>query len=74
MTDLISFDLDGTLLDTAKDFHFAINKLKSHYGLPPSEYEDIKSRVKLLPDPRNIVVKRIYSEIQGKEKYRVFTS
>ena len=45
MTDLISFDLDGTLLDTAKDFHFAINKLKSHYGLPPSEYEDIKSRV-----------------------------
>lgn len=64
MTDLISFDLDGTLLDTAKDFHFAINKLKSHYGLPPSEYEDIKSRVS--EGALNLI--RFAFESQAKEK------
>tara|TARA_Y100000310_G_scaffold159115_1_gene158581 strand:- start:4912 stop:5472 length:561 start_codon:yes stop_codon:yes gene_type:complete len=41
---------------------------------PFTSFEDIKARVKLLPDPMNIVIKRIYSEIQGKEKYKIFVS
>ncbi|HLC81764.1 MAG TPA: DUF655 domain-containing protein [Candidatus Nanoarchaeia archaeon] len=35
-------------------------------------FEDLKSRVKLLPDPRLAVVKRIISELEGHEKYRIF--
>ncbi len=35
-------------------------------------FDDIRARVKLMPDPRHIVVKRILSEIEGNEKYRIF--
>lgn len=37
-----------------------------------SSYEDIKKRVKLLPDPTKILVKRIVSELLGNEKYHLF--
>jgi len=40
---------------------------------PFESFEDLKERVKLLPDPKGIIVKRIVSEIQGKEKYKLFT-
>jgi putative nucleotide binding protein len=36
-------------------------------------FDDIKERVKLLPDPKGIVIKRIISEIKGNEKYKIFT-
>jgi putative nucleotide binding protein len=39
---------------------------------PFKSFEDLKKRVKLLPDPVKIVVKRIISELQGKEKYNLF--
>ena len=42
---LVVFDLDGTLLDTAKDFLFAVNKLRSIYKLPPCKFEEIRHRV-----------------------------
>lgn len=35
-------------------------------------FEDIKKRVKLLPDPRATIIKRIIKELEGKEKYRLF--
>ncbi|MDO8511296.1 MAG: DUF655 domain-containing protein [Nanoarchaeota archaeon] len=41
---------------------------------PFAGFEDIKERVKLLPDPKQLVIKRIIAEIEGKEKYRIFTS
>lgn len=44
-TELIAFDLDGTLLDTAKDFLYAINILKAEYNLEPCEYREIRSKV-----------------------------
>ncbi len=40
---------------------------------PFESFEDLKSRVKLLPDPMQLVVKRIISEIEGKEKYHIFS-
>jgi putative nucleotide binding protein len=40
---------------------------------PFENFEDLKSRVKLLPDPKQTVVKRIISELEGKEKYQIFT-
>ncbi|MBR9690167.1 DUF655 domain-containing protein [Candidatus Woesearchaeota archaeon] len=36
------------------------------------DFEDIKKRVKLMPDPKKIVVKRIINEITGDEKHRLF--
>jgi putative nucleotide binding protein len=37
-----------------------------------SGFDDIKKRVKLLPDPKKTIVRRILSELEGKEKYSVF--
>ena len=39
---------------------------------PFKSFDDLKKRVKLLPDPLKIIVKRINSELQGKEKYYLF--
>ena len=35
-------------------------------------FEDIKNRVKLMPNPDEVIVKRILSELEGKEKYNLF--
>ena len=35
-------------------------------------FEDIKARIKLMPDPEKIIVKRIILELEGNEKHRVF--
>jgi putative nucleotide binding protein len=40
---------------------------------PFKSFEDIKNRVKLLPNPKELIVKRILMELEGKEdKYRLF--
>ncbi|MFH1174895.1 MAG: DUF655 domain-containing protein [archaeon] len=36
-------------------------------------FDDIRKRVKLMPDPEKIIVKRILHELQGNEKYHLFT-
>ncbi len=35
-------------------------------------FEDLKARIKLMPDPEKIIVKRILLELEGNEKHRVF--
>ncbi|MFH1641312.1 MAG: DUF655 domain-containing protein [Nanoarchaeota archaeon] len=35
-------------------------------------FEDIKSRVKLMPDPEKSILKRIMLELTGKEKHKLF--
>jgi len=40
---------------------------------PFESFADIKSRIKLMPDPKTAVIKRILLELQGKEKHRLFT-
>jgi putative nucleotide binding protein len=39
---------------------------------PFKSFEDIKSRVKLIPDPQKLIIKRILLELEGEEKYRLF--
>ena len=39
------FDLDGTLVDTAPDFHAGINRLRLANGLPAMAYEPIRAVV-----------------------------
>jgi len=47
MTELLAFDLDGTLLETAEDFFLAINTLRKRYGVtePEISFNEVKSRV-----------------------------
>ena len=37
------------------------------------DFEDIKSRVKLVPDPERLVIKRILAELNGDDRYKIFT-
>jgi putative nucleotide binding protein len=39
---------------------------------PFESFEDIKARIKLMPDPEKIILKRILLELEGNEKHRVF--
>lgn len=36
-------------------------------------FDDIKKRVKLMPNPKKAIIKRILSEISGNEKHKIFT-
>ncbi len=35
-------------------------------------FQDIKSRIKLMPDPEKAIIKRIMRELSGKEKHHIF--
>ncbi|OGM02870.1 DNA-binding protein [Candidatus Woesearchaeota archaeon RBG_13_36_6] len=39
---------------------------------PFKSFEDLKKRVKLMPDPKSVIIKRILKEIEGKEKHYFF--
>ena len=39
---------------------------------PFKNFEDIKRRVKLMPDPQKVIVKRIIEEVLGNEKHMLF--
>ena len=41
----VLFDLDGTLLDTARDFHESLNDLRAQEHLPPLDFETIRAQV-----------------------------
>ena len=36
-------------------------------------FEDIRNRVKLIPDPLKAVIKRVLMEINGEDKFKIFT-
>ena len=38
---------------------------------PFESFEDIKRRVKLLPDPKNAIIKKIVADIKGTEKHKL---
>ena len=48
--------------------------LEEREKAPFTSFKDIKERVKLIPDPEKAVIKRILQELQGEEKYSLFTS
>jgi putative nucleotide binding protein len=35
-------------------------------------FEDLKKRVKLMPDPKTSIIKRIFMELENKDKHRLF--
>lgn len=46
--------------------------LKERDAEPFKSFEDIKARVKLMPDPEKAIIKRIIIELEGEDKHRVF--
>ena len=46
--------------------------IEARKAKPFESFEDLKTRVKLLPDPKLAIVKRIISELEGNEKYKIF--
>ncbi len=48
--------------------------LEARKEKPFENFDDIKERVKLLPNPKGIVVKRVLSEIKGAEKHKLFVA
>ncbi len=42
---LLIFDLDGTLIDSAKDIHLAINKMLSNHGRQSVDYPTLVSHI-----------------------------
>ena len=46
--------------------------LEERRGEPFKEFEDLKNRVKLMPEPEKIIVKRILKELEREEKYYIF--
>ncbi|MDI3474382.1 MAG: putative nucleotide binding protein [Thermococcaceae archaeon] len=46
--------------------------LEERKSEPFKSFEDLKERVKGLPDPHKMIAKRIVDEIMGKDKYRLF--
>lgn len=41
----VFFDLDGTLVDTARDFHAGINRLRARHELAPIAYAPVRAAV-----------------------------
>jgi putative nucleotide binding protein len=39
---------------------------------PFDDFDDIRKRVKLLPDPLKVVIRRIISELKGEDKHKLF--
>ena len=44
-TDLILFDLDGTLIDTAPDFHTSLNTMLKKYNMNEVSESDIRPHI-----------------------------
>ena len=41
---------------------------------PFETFDDLKTRVAMLPDPKKMIVKRILDELQGKDRHRLFVA
>ncbi|MDP6627146.1 MAG: DUF655 domain-containing protein [Methanopyri archaeon] len=41
---------------------------------PFADFEDLRKRVKLMPDPKKVIARRVISELEEKEKYYIFVA
>lgn len=47
--------------------------LEEREDKPFKDFKDLDERVKLLPDPKKLVIRRIMNELKGNEKHKLFT-
>src|SRR3989339_396511 len=61
------------LTSTAKnELEFVVKDMVEKEEKRFENFEDVRKRVKLLPDPKKVIIKRILSEILGNEKHKLF--
>ena len=60
--ELFAFDLDGTLLDTAPDFLYAVNLLRKKYKFGEADYEQVRSRTNQIIESHRQELLDIYEE------------
>ncbi|MGV8151164.1 MAG: DUF655 domain-containing protein [Candidatus Woesearchaeota archaeon] len=46
--------------------------LEERRGEPFKDFEDLKKRVKLIPDPEKVIIRRILKELEREEKHYIF--
>lgn len=46
--------------------------IEERKGNPFKDFNDIKKRVKLMPDPEKVIMKRVLQELEGVEKHNIF--
>ena len=46
--------------------------LEERRGEDFTSFDNIKSRVKLIPDPEKLIIRRIIKELEGEEKHNIF--
>jgi putative nucleotide binding protein len=46
--------------------------IEERKGAPFKDFEDLKKRIPLMPEPRKAIIKRILEELDGKEKHYLF--
>ena len=78
-TQLVIFDLDGTLIDSRLDLAHAVNAMRAHMGREPLEFELIYSYVgngapvlmrrALGPEASEAEVERIFLIISAQKEY-----
>lgn len=46
--------------------------IKNRRTKPFEDFTDLRKRVAMLPEPKNMIVKRVIEELEGKDRYRLF--
>lgn len=41
---------------------------------PFSDFSDLQTRVAMLPDPRKMIIRRVMTELEGKDRHRLFVA
>jgi putative nucleotide binding protein len=50
------------------------NILTERRKKPFEDFTDLRKRVEMLPDPKNMVIKRVLEELEGKDRHRIFVA
>lgn len=66
MADAVFFDLDGTLVDTAPDFHTVLNAMLAEAGKPVLPYEKVRAQVS---NGARAVVQAGFGGAPGEERF-----
>lgn len=54
--------------------HHLWDILKERKKEPFENFKDVQNRVTMLPDPKKMIIKRIYNELEGKDRHRLFVA
>ena len=46
--------------------------IKNRRHKPFEDFTDLRRRVTMLPEPKNMIVKRVVDELEGKDRYKLF--